>query len=1009
MEFLSIDSAAGAKLLPFARQQARRMRAAGMQYATRNFEAMGLRVRVQIAEGVTWIRIAGGATVGYEFFVTEDLREYRAGLGSAGWVGRLIEGERMNFTVGHGVGYGARGKAVPLFSHVYDPDALQVDGWIKRPVDAGHSTTDDVGIQRRPGEFTTLYSWQNQKLVCAYCWYRADGLRMMTSALGANVGLGQNAASGSTRSTVGRGDVGYSGPRAGRSGETAAVSGMDEGFDIKGASYNAKGIGLGARRADSKVYHRRCAEQEVALPGGGTRVYVIQTDSHGGFSVWPEDHYQSMARFPDLYDDGGGFWDVMGYAQRVRPPYPGWVYTPDEDQDATHEQMLWQWNSDGTRCATVAVRREEAWVWTWFHGASTNEDVPGSYMKYANTCPAMAYATMLGGGSNDVDTVTAAPLRTADGSRNPIGVIEALTYVRLREWRHKTPGSRGLRQPSVAYEFQPGRLFGARQEGAAGDTYINLGGAGIIWEAVDAPNVSLYEPAFTYLPGLLELGVRIVPGSSADTDPLDFTVEFEVLRDEPYTPEAKRYVVDAAYYIPTPRNGAKALDAQDGLVRDDLLTADVECYYTPGPAITETSEGFMTNPGHALGGGYFAHYLNPQFAQGGPYLRAPVATSFSHYPARSFHDHIDEPLLESRITGQFRAVGVYAYYTVRKGEQRIQRICLAHNMRYEHGSLDLMNEEFQEGWSQRIAYVTNGLDVYGFVRETFMPVALVNGADSPQPTDPFTYALGRRINYARGTYISTHLMPASFVTTIAFADLRYLNFMTLTYQREKAKPSAGLGAPASYRRLWDVKANRHLRIRGEAARSVLYTEDVQELGEDPAWNRTEPPEGAVLLPSIPRGGSPCGNEGVALAMQQDVAAWSLFTDVFYAVAAHPKGHWAACWNCTQHEFSGAEPDLDTLVPPLPTSTHPEGWIDVIHIEGGKSGTHRDAFNTAFKAAFESPNRPAGPEYEPRGYGYYADKKRTAAELAELGGDLTNWGSFMSQGIFYDFTTKGSTP
>lgn len=1014
MEFLNIQNTAGARFLPLARAQTQRLRAAGHADVTRNFKLQGFTITVKLHGDITWIRISGAPVAAYEFFVTEDLRKYVNGIGSAGHLKVPIENNSSatsNFTMGHGVGIDAKGRVAPLFSTLFDPEQLGIPDapWLMRDFRMPDVTTSDSSFARRPGEFTTIYSWQDQRMASSYCWLSRDGKRMMTSAGGTGPGLGSNAAALSSRTTVRIGDIGTMSRRKGRSVYAATQSLMDEGYDIKGASYAADGIGLGATRGEptESVWHRRCAEQVVELPNGQTRRYVIQTDTHGYFNVWPVDAYQSVDWFPELYAEGGGFWDVREHAKRVRPPYPEWVYTPGRTEDAKHEQMLWQWNSEGTRCVTVAVEREEAWAWVWWHPMAGERN---SFMPMADATSARAFSTMAVGTFDvqDLDTTTSAPMRSADGSL--LFPASAPTYQRVREWHRKTTEDLGVLGSSFAFEVSPGKLFCPAQPGAYG---AMLGRDYRTWfeVGVDWGDVEDFTPAYTFLPGLLELGVRVVPGNDADADPMDFTVEFDVLQSVPYQ-ESKRYWVDAAYYASPQRSGAKSADKEAALVRDDLLTAEVECFFTPGPPSTLTAAQFRVDSTAELGGGYFAHYVNPQHAQGGPYMEAPVFAP-PWGPARAFHAHIDEPLLESRHTGHFRAAGVYAYYAVKKGEQAVQRICLAHDVRWEHGHLDLLTEALFFGHDQTLYHAANGRWIYGGPGMSFMPIASVSGPDSPNPLDPVRFEIGRRVNPARATHVSTNLMPASFVTTIAFADLRYLNFMTLTYQRAKAVPSGGLDTPAEYPTFSDVAPNRHLRVRGEPVCSVLYTADVPELGEDPAWNRTTPPETAQKLPSMPRGFAPCGNEGATLAMQQDFAAWSLATDVLYHVAAHPKGHWATCWNCTQRAIlDGGEidPDTDyTLKPALPASTHPGGWIDVIHVQGGKPTTHMAAFNDAFAAVFTAPERPPGDRaYMPRDYSYYGDEKRSVDELGEQGGPM-NFGSFMSHGIFYDITPKGTTP
>ena len=88
---------------------------------------------------------------------------------------------------------------------------------------------------------------------------------------------------------------------------------------------------------------------------------------------------------------------------------------------------------------------------------------------------------------------------------------------------------------------------------------------------------------------------------------------------------------------------------------DDLLVAEVEVFFTPGQGITDDGPGWPTDK---LAGNAWKYLTaGVQYAQGGRHIEGiPGPAGFSS--GRRFHDHIDEPYLESALTGQFRADGV---------------------------------------------------------------------------------------------------------------------------------------------------------------------------------------------------------------------------------------------------------------------------------------------------------------------------------------------------------------
>ncbi len=895
-------------------------------------------------------------TVGYEFWVNEDFRQYPEGLGSEGELGVAptdadgveIPGEPPgDYAKGSAVFLSMAGKALPRYSTTLVPEPGQVPTWNVVPARRATAVTPSNGAKAEPDYFYTKWSWQDQKMTEHSFWKGNKGDWLLTSAIGFNYGLATNAPQ------RGPGTTAYSFRsnyllKLGADRQNDPVMG-DSGFDIKTCAYQASGVQVGAsRQQGEKVWYRRAAVQTVMVPSGARRDYVIQSDTHGRFTVWPLSEYQATAKYAELYATNPiAYADLPPSVARVfLPPYPAWVTVPDTAQDVETEHWTWQFNKTGTRCVTIAHKKVEAWVWVWTKANAGDPFGPYYLVGGKPLMPDAHFNNLYTTGGSGDGYQRSAPGREADGTFRPDPDGDAWVYRRVREYR--LPRKFGEQTFARAYLID-GVLVGCSQE--AGFNPI-IGGSSKDWKAV--PNPENYEPAFTYLPGLLELGVTVT--ARGEGDPNAFDVSFEVLTSEFYdstTEYPKRYFVDAAYYVATPRT--KAADEVDGLKDDDLLVAEVEVFFRPGQGVTAEGAGFPADP---VGGNTW-RYLTAgvQYAQGGRHLRGIVGPSGAA-SGRRFHDHIDEPYLESALTGQFRADGVHAYYTVRKQatQAMVQRLCLVHNERWEFDGLDVLTEFFYGGSDTQRSFTQANGTTAGYPGRVFMPLS--TSTTSPQ----------FEIGLARAKYLSENHMPATFVTHIDVADLRFLNFITRTYQRNSASassyervvvddPSPHLewNATRASRRFGStVYPNHHLRIRGQAVRSILYQPDIPEFGPDPAATMIFPAN-AVRLPSIPRGGTPCGNEGATLAMQQEFAARFITPSLLpgNSIPAHPGGHWAACINRTQGGifFDGPE-EIPTatgeLISPLSGST--EGalnWFDAIHVHGKQDTTHKAVFNAAF--------------------------------------------------------------
>lgn len=973
------NNADGAKAVPFALGRLRALREAGFDNVTQHYEFQGFRVRVTIAGDQEYIEILGSGA-GYEFWVNDDFRFYPGGLGSIGQInvvptdseGVEIPGEMTSdFAQGHAVALTRDGKPTARYSTSLAADPGQGQSWPLVSPRRLTTVTPSNGTKPEPGWFYTKWSWQDQKMVEHSWWKDNKGDSLLTSAIGFNYGFSTNAPG------RGPGTTAYSFRsnyllRMGGDRQNDPLMG-DAGFDIKTGSYSKAGVQVGAsRQQGDKVWYRRAAIQTVTLPNGSTRDYVIHSDTHGRFTVWPLGEYQNVSKYPELYANNPiAYADLPPSVAKVfTPEYPSWVPLPATSESVETEHWTWQFNKSGTRCVATPHQKVEAWVWVWTKSGPAD---PFAYYLVDGK-PLMPEAHY----NNFYTTVgvsgysRSAPGREEDGTFRPDPDGATWDYFRVREYR--LPRDSASDQAFARAYMIDGVLVGCSME-----TGINpiVSGDTRDWKAV--PNPEEYAPAFTYLPGLLELQITV---SASNTDPYDFDVTFEVLRNEPYS-QTKKYRVDAAYYVATPRT--KSQDAINNIKDDDLLVSEVEVYFTPGQGVTNEGPGF---PVDKLAGNAWKNLIaGCQYAQGGRLIEGIVESTGAS--GRRFHDHIGEPYLESALTGQFRAEGVYAYYSVRKHETQdlIQRLCLVHNERWEFDGLDIHTEFLFGGPDTDRGFEQANGETVPYTGRIFMPLSTTPGADQFE------------IGLARAQYLSDAHMPATFVTHIDVADLRFLNFITRTYQRNKATPSSYesviVADPsphqewnctrASYRYGNQVYPNHHLRIRGEAVRSILYQPDVPEFGADPTASKLTPPPGAVLLPSILTGGEPCGNEGVTLAMQQEFAARFITPNLLpgNSIPAHPGGHWAACLNRTQGgiEFIGPEEVATAtgqLIAPLPLST--EGamtWFDVIHVHKKKDTTHKAAFNKAFG--------------QNRDYSYWSDP--------DAEGEGEEFGGFMSGALW----------
>lgn len=917
-------------------------------------------------------------TAGYEFWVNDDFRQYPDGLGSAGEInvvpvdseGVEVPGEgTSDFAKGHAVHLTSRGKPVARYSTGIVPDPDLGQNWPVVSPRRLTTVTPSNGTQAEPGWFFTKWSWQDQKMA-EHSWWKAGNSRfLLTSSIGFNYGLSTNAPQ------RGPGTTAYSFRsnyllKMGADRQNDPVMG-DAGFDIKTAAYSSAGVQVGAsRQQGDKVWYRRAAVQTVTLPSGARRDYVIHSDTHGRFTIWPLGEYQNVAKYAELYADNPiAYADLPpGVAHVVLPPYPAWVTVPDITQDVETQHWTWQFNKSGTKCAAIAHKKVEAWVWVW------TKNLGGSSYYLVDGKPLMPdahfnnlYTTQNAGNGYQ----NSAPGREANGAFRADPDGDSWTYQRVREYR--LPRKFGEQTFARAYLIG-GVLVGCSQE--AGFNPI-VGGDTRNWKPV--PNPGDYEPAFTYLPGLVEMGITVT--SFDESTPTAFNVSIDVLQSEFYDATNEyphRYFVDAAYYVATPR--AAKQDVVDNIRGDDLLVAEVEVFFTPGQGVTDEGPGFPSDP---LAGNTWKYLTaGVQHAQGGRHIEGiPGPSGFRS--GRRFHDHIDEPYLESALTGQFRADGVYAYYTVRKQSTQamVQRLCLVHNERWEFDGLDVLTEFFYAGFDTQRAFEQADGETVGYPGRVFMPLSTQTTADQFE------------IGLARAKYLSENHMPATFVTHIDVADLRFLNFITRTYQRNAAtaggyEPVIVPADPTPYlawnttrasRRFGSqVYPNHHLRIRGEGVRSILYAPEIAEFGEDPAATKLFPPN-AVRLPSIRRGQSPCGNEGAALAMQQEFAARFITPSLLpgNSIPAHPGGHWATCINRTQAEIVFVGPEevpeaTGELIDPISGSTEGSlGWFDAIHVHGrAEDTTHKDVFNLAFG--------------QTRGYDYWADPDGVDEE-EEFGG------------------------
>ncbi|MCH8857741.1 MAG: hypothetical protein IIA03_16270 [Proteobacteria bacterium] len=338
-----------------------------------------------------------------------------------------------------------------------------------------------------------------------------------------------------------------------------------------------------------------------------------------------------------------------------------------------------------------------------------------------------------------------------------------------------------------------------------------------------------YEPSVTTTPGFVEVGISIEIPEEGDS----FTPSVEVLQHEPFSQE-RRFYMDTAYYVRTPRTKALEGEPQD----DELLTGEIEIFWA------DRGQEFAGRVGQ-----FVATDPNPGLKDDND-LRPP-RLSVRPFPAR-MEDYRDTDDLEGVLVGGYCGMRLYAYYTVRERRtgRLVKRLCLAHDADWQAFELNWRTFGRRRKWLQVSA----------------------NGKLAGWRQDDST--------------------PAQFMGCIDQAELRFLSFLTRSYcSRSYTDPNTAALNTAPYAH-WhpEIRPRFELRIHGQPLQTIDYSlpeaSGFAELGADPMADLATPPTDAVKLPHEPSA------RGFALAMQQWLAAqcFPIVHDACFAFS--PAGHFS---------------------------------------------------------------------------------------------------------------------
>lgn len=654
------------------------------------------RVRVAIADEDETINIT--YNVGkYEFFASDPnlLKNAYGVIGNAILNSDgtpAISGQTTS--AGSGVQFKSR-SAIALFSNTLTPDPTKDQNWTflpfgTTPMSSGPPKqvkfeTQDDNIQKAGS------AWQTQKFHEYRWWYNNKASVLVTSCMGAGLGvsysprmswmapaglLGDNTAVGVTgyERWFCFEDLPHNEVIPLRDINLAEEVGN---FDIPTSIYTTTFRYAASYQVSTYANFRRGAAQRV-LVGTSYVWYFISSDRYGNFTAYRATDY------------GSNFYNIPSVKkQYAAPSYPAWV-TPYTDPNPATEWWSFTFNKDGTKAVSTPFEQVDAYAWI----ASENFETTSGHTDFPPRSPCMLdygfagltrypSAGVLWPKTSEIAAMAAANPATAPWDAHY--VVE-----RVRMYRHKkTPGDSAMHIQGTFYRLSEGRAYADIPSG------YTLQSA--------ATSTVDYEPAQLTIPGFVELGITITPNDPLDPD--NFTLAVTVLQSERYS-DNKRFYVDCGYYAVNKRTGKLASMPED----DTLLTAELEVYVKEPNKVVRDQASYDDGASGDIAPldryGYITKTVGGNKVQAVPnnsYNSALPPSFANSYNAQYANEPNCEGLMIANLSGD-----VEVYYVVRRRDTQAEvfRMCLAHNIRRSGLYTNVAGHNFVTGTVTGPAHLT---------------------------------------------------------------------------------------------------------------------------------------------------------------------------------------------------------------------------------------------------------------------------------------------------------------
>lgn len=313
------------ELLPFARSQIARLRAAGLRFGTHTYDVQGVIVRIRLVDANDYIEVSGNS-VDYEFFTSGPTLE-------------TLDVDDLPFARGYAVKVSIRSAA----------KATASGSTVEPPPEDGES----IWEYSADPDYMNLFMphqqiWQLQGIPEHIHFPDQKSDPVLVSMWGAS------------SNTIGAGLDGVGGDR----GQ------FDVLFDVSPSIFPKKER-TPVQLAPDSDWYRRAGMQTVVDNIFGTRKFIILTDVSGFFNVFPinaprDDTLAGASAYVSQFIKTN-IGDT--YNKAIFPPYPSWVLLPPEDKArdtaATnagkvaeeYPQYVWAFNSTSTRACAVVLER----------------------------------------------------------------------------------------------------------------------------------------------------------------------------------------------------------------------------------------------------------------------------------------------------------------------------------------------------------------------------------------------------------------------------------------------------------------------------------------------------------------------------------------------------------------------------------------------------------------------------------------------------------------------------